>query len=171
MTPPATNICCLSPLQGILKGEASLYHWAPVWLGISCMTTDNFCFNLQNRPIQTSQTGGQWYSDPSPFSIPCSPPRPQRQRREGLWLWHQIPALSQSLIFTIGDDLEETVLIPALCPVPVRRSSHLTLGPDSSSCVAFCFLKDEKDGAKIKIAEVQKNFHFNFWKYRGFFVS
>jgi hypothetical protein len=30
------------------------------------MTTDNFCFYLQNRLIQTSQTGGQWYSD-----IPC----------------------------------------------------------------------------------------------------
>jgi hypothetical protein len=29
------------------------------WFGISCMTTDNFCFNLQNRLIQTSQTGGQ----------------------------------------------------------------------------------------------------------------
>ena len=34
------------------------------------MTTDNYCFYLQNRLIQTSQTGGQWYSDPSPFSIP-----------------------------------------------------------------------------------------------------
>ncbi len=34
------------------------------------MTTDNFCFHLQNRLIQTSQTGGQWYSDTSPFSIP-----------------------------------------------------------------------------------------------------
>jgi hypothetical protein len=31
---------------------------------------DNFCFYLQNRLIQTSQTGGQWYSDTSPFSIP-----------------------------------------------------------------------------------------------------
>jgi hypothetical protein len=40
------------------------------WCGISCMTTDNFCFHLQNRLIQTSQTGGQWYSDTSPFSIP-----------------------------------------------------------------------------------------------------
>ncbi len=40
------------------------------WFGISCMTTDNFCFYLQNRLIQTSQTGGQWYSDTSPFSIP-----------------------------------------------------------------------------------------------------
>jgi hypothetical protein len=30
-----------------------------------------FCFYLQNRLIQTSQTGGRWYSDTSPFSIPC----------------------------------------------------------------------------------------------------
>jgi hypothetical protein len=42
------------------------------WFGISCMTTDNVCFYLQNRLIQTSQTGGQWYSDTSPFSIPCT---------------------------------------------------------------------------------------------------
>ena len=34
------------------------------------MTTENFCFYLQNRLIQTSQTGGQRYSDISPFSIP-----------------------------------------------------------------------------------------------------
>jgi hypothetical protein len=42
------------------------------WFGISCMTTDNNCFYLQNRLIQTSQTGGQWYNDTSPFSIPCT---------------------------------------------------------------------------------------------------
>jgi len=35
------------------------------------MTTDNFCFYLQNTLIQTSQTGGHRYSDTSPFSIPC----------------------------------------------------------------------------------------------------
>jgi hypothetical protein len=34
------------------------------------MTTDNFCFYLQNRLIQTSQTGGQWYNATTPFSIP-----------------------------------------------------------------------------------------------------
>jgi len=34
------------------------------------MTTDNFCFYLQNRLVQTSQTGGPLYSDTSPFSIP-----------------------------------------------------------------------------------------------------
>jgi hypothetical protein len=27
--------------------------------GISCMTTDKFCFYLQDRLFQTSQTGGQ----------------------------------------------------------------------------------------------------------------
>ncbi len=40
------------------------------WFGISSMTTDNFCSYLQNRLIKTSKTGGQWYSDTSPFSIP-----------------------------------------------------------------------------------------------------
>jgi len=34
------------------------------------MKTDNFCFYLQNRLIQTSQAGGQWYSDTSLFSSP-----------------------------------------------------------------------------------------------------
>ncbi len=58
--------------QGMLKGEVSLYSVDLLfdWFRISCMTTDNFCFYLQNRLIQTSQTGGQWYSDTSPFSIP-----------------------------------------------------------------------------------------------------
>ncbi len=40
------------------------------WFEISCMTTDNFCFYLKNRLIQTSQTGGQRYSNTCPFSIP-----------------------------------------------------------------------------------------------------
>ncbi len=40
------------------------------WFGISCVTTDNCCLYLQNRLIQINQTGGQWYSDTSPFSIP-----------------------------------------------------------------------------------------------------
>ena len=30
------------------------------------MTTGNFCFYLQNRLIQASQTGGQWYGGTSP---------------------------------------------------------------------------------------------------------
>jgi hypothetical protein len=62
--------CSHSLDQGILKWEVSLYHWPPVWFGISCMTTGIVCFYLQNRLIQTSQTGGQQYGDTSPFSIP-----------------------------------------------------------------------------------------------------
>jgi hypothetical protein len=42
------------------------------WFGMGCMTTDNFCFYSQNRLIPTSQTGGQLYSNTSPFSIPWS---------------------------------------------------------------------------------------------------
>jgi len=34
------------------------------------MTTVNCCFYFQIRLIQTCQTGGQWYSDTSPISIP-----------------------------------------------------------------------------------------------------
>jgi hypothetical protein len=37
---------------GNTKGES-------ITVPLSCMTTDNFCFYLQNRLIQTSQTGGQ----------------------------------------------------------------------------------------------------------------
>jgi hypothetical protein len=33
------------------------------------MSTDNFCFYLQNGLIQTGQTGGQLYIDTSPFSV------------------------------------------------------------------------------------------------------
>jgi hypothetical protein len=37
------------------------------WFGIIGMTTGNYCFYLQNKLIQTGQTGGQWYSDVSPL--------------------------------------------------------------------------------------------------------
>ncbi len=82
--------------QGLIKGEVSLFDW----IEISCMTTDNFSFYLQNRLIQTSQTGGQLYSDTSPFSIPCltlyrtnswlSPKNLARYKHSGLFL---IPVL------------------------------------------------------------------------------
>ena len=66
-------MCCsityrLMLVQGILKGEVSLYHWPPVWL-VWNQLYDNWQF-LQKRLIQTSQTLGQQYSDTSPFSIP-----------------------------------------------------------------------------------------------------
>ncbi len=54
------------------------------------MTTENFFFYLQNRLIQTGQTGGQQYIDTSsPFSIPCFIPlslmmRPNKLERLSL---------------------------------------------------------------------------------------
>ncbi len=61
--------CCRH--QGILKGK---YHCTIDilfdWFGISCMTTDNFCF-LFAKQTNPNQTGGQQYRDTSPFSIPC----------------------------------------------------------------------------------------------------
>jgi hypothetical protein len=60
--------------QGILKREVSLYHWPPVWL-VWNQLYDNWQFFLQNRLIQTSQTGGQWYNDTSPLVFPyCTEP-------------------------------------------------------------------------------------------------
>ncbi len=69
--------------QGILKGEVSLY-----WFGIGCMTTDNFCFYLQNRLIQTSQTGGQLYSDTSPWIQFLASLAPPSQTAESLLRTH-----------------------------------------------------------------------------------
>jgi len=43
---------------------------------------DTFHFYLQNRLIQTSQTGGQQYSDTSPFSIPWTSTFPECKNEE-----------------------------------------------------------------------------------------
>jgi hypothetical protein len=69
---------CLQPRQlnqasaqpGNTKGGSVTVPLTSCLTGLDCMTTDIFCFYLQKRLIQTSQTGGQWYSDTSPFSIP-----------------------------------------------------------------------------------------------------
>ncbi len=47
------------PLTSCLTGLESAVCQLPI-----------FCFYFRNRLIQTIQTGGQWYSDTSPFSIP-----------------------------------------------------------------------------------------------------
>jgi hypothetical protein len=70
--PPQCSVNQMWPWPGKTKGG---YHCTVDllfdWFGISCMTTDNFCFYLQNRLIWTGQTGSHWYSDTSPFIIPC----------------------------------------------------------------------------------------------------
>jgi len=52
------------------EGEVCTIDLMFDWFGISCMTTDNFCFYLQKRLIQISQNGCQQYNDTPPFSIP-----------------------------------------------------------------------------------------------------
>ncbi len=44
------------------------------WFGLVCFANKNKKCLLSYSWFQTSQTGGQWYSDTSPFSIPCSIP-------------------------------------------------------------------------------------------------
>ncbi len=58
--------------KGILKGEVSLYRWPPIWLVWNQLYDywQFLCFYLQNRLVQTSQTGGQRYSDTSPLVFP-----------------------------------------------------------------------------------------------------
>ncbi len=60
--------------QGILNGDVSLYHWPPVWL-VWNQLYDNWQFLFLFFFVFIfltiiSQTGGQWYSDASPISIP-----------------------------------------------------------------------------------------------------
>ncbi len=50
-------------------GEISLYYWSLVWLVWNQLYGKWNFFYLQNRLIQTSETGSQGYSDTSPFSI------------------------------------------------------------------------------------------------------
>jgi len=60
------------PKQGILKGGK--YHITVDllfdWLGLVCFANKNKNCQLSYCWFQTSQTGGQWYSDTSPFIIP-----------------------------------------------------------------------------------------------------
>jgi len=41
------------------------------WFGLVCFANKNKNCPLSYSRFQTSQTGGQWYSDTSPFSFPC----------------------------------------------------------------------------------------------------
>jgi hypothetical protein len=44
--------------RGILKGEEHCtIDLLLDWFGISCMTTDNFCFYLQNKPVKQEVNG------------------------------------------------------------------------------------------------------------------
>jgi hypothetical protein len=62
--------------------------------------------------------------------------------------------LSHSIVFSVHGSPEESTLIPASCPVPVRRSSHLNLSAEAESCDIKILLRNESTGDKTLIAEV-----------------
>ncbi len=58
-------------MQGILKGEVSLsVDVLLYWFGLVCSANKIKNCQLSYSRFQTSQTGGQRYSDTSPFSTP-----------------------------------------------------------------------------------------------------
>ncbi len=81
LTSQQKDVCCIEPSPSVSlrcidcpgNTKGGEYHCTIDllfdWFEISCMTTDKFCFYLQNRLLKTSQTGGQRCSDTSPFSI------------------------------------------------------------------------------------------------------
>ncbi len=72
----SSNVYCSDwwmSYQGIKKGK---YHCTIDllfdWFGLICFANKNINCQLSYNWFQTSQTGGQWYSDTSPFSISWS---------------------------------------------------------------------------------------------------
>ncbi len=56
---------------GNIKGGSITVPLTSCLNGLESAVCQLTIFFSQNRLIQTSQTGGQWYNDISPFSIPC----------------------------------------------------------------------------------------------------
>ncbi len=63
-------VILLNKMQGILKGEVSLYHWPPVWLIWIQLYDKTFFVFICKTDYSVSQTGGQWYIDTSPLVFP-----------------------------------------------------------------------------------------------------
>ncbi len=57
--------------QGILKGEASLYHWPPVWLVWNQLYGNWQFLFLFAKEINPNQSNRRSVVHTSPFSIPC----------------------------------------------------------------------------------------------------
>ncbi len=64
---------CLTLIRntGNNKGGSTTVLLTSCLTGLELVVCHWQFFYLQNRLIQTSQTGVQWYSDTSPYSIPC----------------------------------------------------------------------------------------------------
>ncbi len=115
------------------------------------MTTDNFYFYLQNRLIQTSQSGGQWYSDTSPFSIPwlcCSAIGPfsvypwehQNSDRLGIQVIKIIAALSMEAVLDEWSFLAGILVLVAGHPLLIwfwREGRDVSALPRAASLGRF----------------------------------
>jgi hypothetical protein len=95
------------------------------WFGISCMTSDDFCFYLQNRFILTGQTEGQLQSETSPLSV------------SWLILWLRVEC-STTVIQSSNFSLE--FFINYSLPVPQRNSSTVIQSHAFSSENFFHYL-------------------------------
>ncbi len=109
--PPLPPLCLLGLMAQDRKYWRGKYHCTVDllfdWFGLVCFENKNKICQLSCSWFQTSQTGGQWYSDTSPFSILCSRQQswlPPLHQSGGLWvsenkapLWCQSFDSSQSL--------------------------------------------------------------------------
>ncbi len=66
---PRTNSPAREYLRGMYQCTIDLLF---DWFGLVCFANKNKSCQFSYSWFQPSQTGGQWYSDTSPFSIPCS---------------------------------------------------------------------------------------------------
>jgi hypothetical protein len=114
------------------------------------MTTDDTCFYLQNRLMQTSQTGGQWYSDTSPFSIPWI--KPNRFFTVYVLKVHNIKRVVFSKKKFNIVDFEQ-------------RAKHSKTLPDLSVCNnAFCLASEHRTLGRCREREREREETDTSWK-------
>jgi hypothetical protein len=100
------------------------------WFGLVCFANKNKYCQLSNSWFQTSQTGGQRYSDTSPFSVPwflsnfTGPSRSGRVPRELYWAF---PFRKSSLRTVLGLPVQEEFLANCTGAFPFRKSSLRTV--------------------------------------------
>ena len=88
----------LSQMQGILKGEVSLYHWPPIWLiWIQLYDKRQFLFLFAKQTIPSVKQEVNSTLILPPFSIPC---------KKG-WAWHsaQLHSVYRAYL-TLSNDIQ-----------------------------------------------------------------
>jgi hypothetical protein len=82
-------ITCLMVTAGNTKGGSITVPLTSCLTGLESAVWQQtiFVFIFKNRLIQTSQTGGQWHSDTSPFSIPWLQISAIFMQSKRFWSW------------------------------------------------------------------------------------